>query len=235
MRVVKPTLSYPGHMTAVQAPERKLTKKGLATRERIVETAAQLFHTHGVQNTSNELVRNAAGVSGSQLSRHFPTKESLVKAVIAWRADLMIRSHQQSAESSIDSFAALRRWADAFIAQEELSNGGCPFGALAAEVIKGDFALRGDLVHGFDGWVDVFRSGLRAMRERGDLREDADTEQLAYTLAAAFQGGMLLDEAFGSAEPLRAALNSAIAHIATFASSEAVSEATAAAPQTPRG
>jgi AcrR family transcriptional regulator len=216
-------------MTAVEAQEQKLTKKGLATRERIVEAAAQLMYAHGVQNTSNELVRKAAGVSGSQLSRHFPTKESLVKAVIAWRSDLMIKSHEESAKSLIDSFTALRRWADSFVAREELGNGGCPYGSLAAEVIKADPALRADVVHGFDGWVDVFRSGLRVMRERGDLREEADPEQLAYTLAAAFQGGMLLNEAYGSAEPLRAALNGAIAYIATFASSKASSEAVAAA------
>jgi TetR/AcrR family transcriptional repressor of nem operon len=218
-------------MTAVEAPEQKLTKKGLATRERIVETAAQLIYAHGVQNTSNELVREAAGVSGSQLSRHFPTKESLVKAVIAWQADLMIKTHQQSAMNMIDSFAALRRWADSFIAREELSQEGCPFGSLASEVIKSDPAIRGDVVQGFDGWVDVFRSGLRMMRERGDLSEDADPAQLAYTLAAAFQGGMLLDQASGNAEPLRAALNGAIAYIETFASSKALSEATAAATQ----
>jgi TetR/AcrR family transcriptional regulator, transcriptional repressor for nem operon len=207
-------------MTAVEASEQKLTKKGLATRERIVETAAHLIYAHGVQNTSNELVRKAAGVSGSQLSRHFPTKESLVKAVIAWQADLMIKTHQQSAMNMIDSFAALRRWADSFIAREELSQEGCPFGSLASEVIKSDLGIRGDVVQGFDGWVDVFRSGLRMMRERGDLSEDADPEQLAYTLAAAFQGGMLLDQASGNAEPLRAALNGAIAYIETFASSK---------------
>jgi AcrR family transcriptional regulator len=215
-------------MTAVEAPEQKLTKKGLATRERIVEAAAQLIYEHGVQNTNNELVRKAAGVSGSQLSRHFPTKESLVRAVIAWRADLMIKTHQ-SAMGPIDSFAALRRWADSFIAREELSQEGCPFGSLAGEVIKSDLAIRGDLVQGFDGWVDVFRSGLRMMRECGDLSEDANPEQLAYTLAAAFQGGMLLDHASGNAEPLRAALNGAIAYIGTFATSKALSEATAAA------
>jgi AcrR family transcriptional regulator len=220
---------------AVEAPEQKLTKKGLATRERIVESAAQLMYAHGVQNTNNELVRKAAGVSGSQLSRHFPTKESLVKAVIAWRADLMIKSHQESAMSLIDSFAALRQWADSFIAREELSSGGCPFGSLAGEVIKTDLGIRGDLVRGFDEWVDVFRSGLRMMRERGDLIENADPEQLAYTLAAAFQGGMLLDHASGNAEPLRAALNGAVAYIETFASSTAgstgMSEATIAATQ----
>jgi AcrR family transcriptional regulator len=212
-------------MAAVEAPEQKLTKKGLATRERIVEAAAQLIYAHGVQNTNNELVRKAAGVSGSQLSRHFPTKESLVRAVIAWRADLMIKTHQQSAMSPIDSFAALRRWADSLIAREELSQGGCPFGSLASEVIKSDPGVRGDVVQGFDEWVDVFRSGLRMMRERGDLSEDADPEQLAYTLASAYQGGMLLDQAAGNAEPLRAALNGAIAHIETFASGKALSEA----------
>jgi TetR/AcrR family transcriptional regulator, transcriptional repressor for nem operon len=213
-------------MAAVEAPEQKLTKKGLATRERIVEAAAQLIYAHGVQNTNNELVRKAAGVSGSQLSRHFPTKESLVRAVIAWRANLMIKTHQQSAMSPIDSFAALRRWADSLIAREELSQGGCPFGSLASEVIKSDPGVRGDVVQGFDEWVDVFRSGLRMMRERGDLSEDADPEQLAYTLASAYQGGMLLDQAAGNAEPLRAALDGAIAHIETFASGKALSEAT---------
>jgi hypothetical protein len=69
------------------------------------------------------------------------------------------------------------------------------------------------------------------MRERGDLKKAADPEQLAYALAAAFQGGTLLDEAYGSAEPLRAALNSAIAYIETFATSKALSEAAAAATQ----
>jgi len=207
-------------MTVVEAPEQKLTKKGLATRERIVETAAQLIYAHGVQNTNNELVRKAAGVSGSQLSRHFPTKESLVKAVIAWRADLMIKTHQESAMNLIDSFAALRRWADSFIAQEELSQEGCPFGSLASEVIKTNLGIRGDVVQAFDEWIDVFRSGLRTMRERGDLSKDADPEQLAYTLAAAFQGGMLLDQASGNAEPLRAALNGAIAYIETFAAAK---------------
>jgi len=207
-------------MTVVEAPEQKLTKKGLATRERIVETAAQLIYAHGVQNTNNELVRKAADVSGSQLSRHFPTKESLVKAVIAWRADLMIKTHQESAMNLIDSFAALRRWADSFIAQEELSQEGCPFGSLASEVIKTNLGIRGDVVQAFDEWIDVFRSGLRTMRERGDLSKDADPEQLAYTLAAAFQGGMLLDQASGNAEPLRAALNGAIAYIETFAAAK---------------
>jgi TetR/AcrR family transcriptional regulator, transcriptional repressor for nem operon len=54
------------------------------------------------------------------------------------------------------------------------------------------------------------------MRERGQLIPEADPDQLAYQLMAAFQGGMLLTQANGNVEPLRAALNGTFAHIESF-------------------
>jgi AcrR family transcriptional regulator len=218
-------LVYADGVVVAEVPEQKLTPKGLATRERIVEAAAKLVYEHGVQSTNNELVRAAANVSGSQLSRHFPTKESLIRAVIAWRADFMVTSHQESARGQIDSFSALRQWSGSLIAREELGSEGCPFGSLAAEVIKTDPDIRSNLLQGFARWQGLFRSGLQVMRERGELRADADPDQLGYVLMAAFQGGMLLDQAARSAEPLRAALNSAIDYIETFATSKSDAKA----------
>jgi hypothetical protein len=66
-------------------------------------------------------------------------------------------------------------------------------------------------------------SGIREQPDRQLRFADADPEQLAYTLAAAFQGGMLLDQSSGNAEPLRAALNGAIAYIETFAARDSMS------------
>ncbi|MEV6794551.1 TetR family transcriptional regulator C-terminal domain-containing protein [Streptomyces sp. NPDC051320] len=203
-------------MAGTEAPAQRLTAKGLATRERIVEAAATLIYQHGVQNTNNEAIRRATGVSGSQLSRHFPTKESLVRAVIAWRADSVIRAHR-IALGNLDSFAALRLWADSCIEREDLCRGGCSFGSLASEVLKTGPEVRDDLADGFDRWEDLFRAGLRAMRDGGELSAAADPEQLTHVLMAAFQGGMLLGQAAASVEPLRAALNGAIAYIETFA------------------
>ncbi|MGH1551236.1 TetR/AcrR family transcriptional regulator [Streptomyces sp. L7] len=122
--------------TTSEAPARKLTAKGLATRERIVRAAAELMYEHGAQNTNNEQIREAAGVSGSQLTRHFPTKESLVRAVLAWQADGIVARHQVPELGELDSFAALRRWADSYIASQDMMRGGCTFGSLAAEVVK---------------------------------------------------------------------------------------------------
>jgi hypothetical protein len=47
---------------------------------------------------------------------------------------------------------------------------------------------------------------------------DADPEQLAHTLMAAFQGGMLLTQAARDITPLRNALLGAIAHVESYAS-----------------
>ncbi|MDX3076600.1 TetR/AcrR family transcriptional regulator [Streptomyces sp. MI02-7b] len=200
-----------------EASARKLTPKGLATRERIIKAAADLIYEHGVQNTNNEQIRAATGVSGSQLTRHFPTKESLVRAVLAWQADTIVARHQVPDLGGLDSFAALRRWADSYIASQDMVRGGCTFGSLAAEVVKATPSHRDAVADGFERWQELFRNGLSAMRERGELRPEADPVALAHLLTAAFQGGALLDQAADDVTPLRDALHGALAYIESFA------------------
>jgi AcrR family transcriptional regulator len=203
--------------SATETPERKLTAKGLATRERVVKAAAELIYEHGVQNTSNEQIREAAGVSGSQLTRHFPTKQDLVGAVIAWRADNILARHQIPELGELDSFAALRRWADTYIESQEPLRGGCLFGSLAGEIVKAEPSHRGALAEGFERWEELFRQGLNKMRERGELRAEADPVALSRLLVAAFQGGMLLDQAAGDTTRLRDALYCALDYVESFA------------------
>ena len=200
-----------------EAPARRLTAKGLATRERIVGAAAELIYEHGVQNTNNEQIRAAAGVSGSQLARHFPAKEDLVRAVIELRAEDILARHRIPEFGELDSFEALRRWADLAVESPGMLRGGCLFGSLAAETVKAEPVHRGALAEGFERWEQLFRHGLGRMRERGELRPEADPVALTHLLVAAFQGGMLLDQAAGETSPLRDALDGALAYVESFA------------------
>jgi AcrR family transcriptional regulator len=204
-------------MAVTVTQQHKLTRKGLATRQRIIETAADLIYRNGAQNTNNELVRKAAGISGSQLSHYFPDKESLVRAVIGWRAEAMMGQHQDPALGELDSRAALRGWANSFLDGETSWEGGCSFGSLAAEMMKGDPALHDEVTAGFDRWRELFLRGLTAMRDNGELRQNADLDELAYVLMAAFQGGMLLAQAARDMAPLRAALDNALRQVAEAA------------------
>lgn len=203
-------------MTETDPRTDNLTTKGRATRQRIIEAAAELIYRHGVAGTNNELIRSATGVSGSQLSHYFPDKHSLVLAVIEWQADTMMGRHAEPPRGELDSLEALRAWADSYTGRADIHRGGCTFGSLAAEIMKTDPGAHDAIAAGFDRWRDVFTRGLRSMRERGELRPEADPEQLSYSLAAAFQGGLLLAQSTKNVAPLKAALDVALDHVASL-------------------
>src|ERR1700727_3731495 len=118
-------------MTTVNAPAGRFTRKGLATRARIVEAAASLMFRHGVAGTSNEDVLAAAHVSNSQLYHYFADKDALVHAVIEYQADGIIDG-QRPLLDQLDSLAAFRQWRDMLVdlQRQQHCEGGCPLGSL---------------------------------------------------------------------------------------------------------
>jgi TetR/AcrR family transcriptional regulator, transcriptional repressor for nem operon len=197
----------------------RLTRKGLATRARIVDVAARLMFERGVANTSIDEVRRSAGVGGSQISHYFHDKRDLTRHVVAARRDDVRTFHTQPSLGSLDSLDALQAWADACVADIDTVYrvGGCVYGSLAGELIDADDELHDELSAGYDQWIDLFQAGLRAMRGRGELRPDADPRHLAVSLVVAHQGGALITYATGDAEPLRVAVNAAVDYVRSFA------------------
>jgi AcrR family transcriptional regulator len=197
----------------------RFTRKGLATRARIVEVAARLMFEHGVANTSIEQVRRSAGVGGSQISHYFSDKRDLTRRVIAARREDVRAFHTRQSLGALDSFDALQAWADACAAEIDAVYrvGGCVYGSLAGELIDADDEVHDDLSIGYDQWIGLFQAGLTAMRRRGDLRPDADPRHLAASLVLAHQGGATVTYATGDPEPMRAALAAAVDYVRSFA------------------
>lgn len=197
----------------------QLTRKGLATRSRIVDTAAALVFERGVANTSIDQVRTRAGVSGSQITHYFRDKRDLIRQVVATRRRDVRTFHTQARVGALDTVDALRAWADACMADVDTVYrlGGCVYGSLAGELIDADSEIHADVARGYDEWIDIFSTGLASMRRRGDLRSEADPRHLAVSLVVAHQGGAMLTHATGRAEPMRAALNAAVDYVGSFA------------------
>lgn len=195
----------------------KLTGKGQATRARILEHASEMIYAKGVHATNNEQLRHAAGISGSQLNHYFPTKESLVLAVISWQADRVLGLLRREQFDGFRDIEGFRRWADFYVGYERSYREGCSLGSLASEIIKTDLDVHDELAEAFDQWRGIFREGIESMQRSGRLSARADAGQLANLVLAAFQGGMLLAQVSRDLSPLRDALEAAIQHLETFA------------------
>jgi AcrR family transcriptional regulator len=187
-----------------------LTPKGERVRARIIAAAAELIHERGVAGTTLEDVKAAAQVSGSQLYHYFGEKETLVQAVIDWQADVIVGNTEQADLGSIEG---LRAWRDMVIAAAKTSGGmgGCPLGSLGSQLAERDPEARTRIAAGFGRWSAAIRDGLRALHAAGHLPAGISPDDLAVTLLAALQGGLLLAQVQRDTRPLETAVDTILA------------------------
>jgi len=203
-----------GAYRADDAARGALTRKGRATRDRIVASAASLMFERGVAGTTTEDVQKAAGVGASQMYHYFADRQDLIRAVIAHQTQMVLAS-QQPYLGALDSFDALRAWRDLLIALEHQleCKGGCAIGTLVAELAEVSASYRDDLARGFRQWESAIGDGIRAMHARGELRADADPDELAMAFLAAVEGGLVLTQLRRDTAPLKAALDCMISYL----------------------
>lgn len=170
------------------------THRGHETRERIVRSAAELFHLHGYYHTSVEDILRESGAKKGNFYFHFKTKEEVGYAVLEWFA----REFGELFTTTTGEKSTLREQIHAFFgAMEEYQlrndcQGGCPFGNFALEM--------GDNHRGFAEHVDTvfrfFESGItrlvEAAKERGEIRAEVDSRKTAQFILSAFEGATLL-------------------------------------------
>ena len=191
-----------------------LTARGVATRSRIVEAAADLIYAHGVERTSLDDVMAATGVSKSQLYHYFVDKDALVLQVIARQTERVLDAQRPHLEA-LDSLPALKAWRNVILRLNKATQcKGCPLGSLASELANDSEPARKRLADSFSMWRDRIENGLAKMRERGELSASADPHDLALALLSAVEGGLLLAKTTHSSRPLEVSLDMAIDHVA---------------------
>jgi AcrR family transcriptional regulator len=195
----------------------ELTRRGAATRARIVDAAAELVQCQGAAGTSVDEVLAAAKVSKSQLYHYFADKDALILAVVERQAERVLAGSEPLL-AGLDDMAGLRDWRDRVVAAngETLAAGGCPLGSLVGELAE-QSRFRAALAAGFARWTEYFVRGLERMQAAGRLRPDADPQRLATGLMVALQGGLLLAQTQRDIAPLAIALEMATARVESFA------------------
>ena len=209
-------------MSSTSSDRPRLTRKGAATRARIVDAAAELIFQQGVARTTIEEVREGAHVSSSQLYHYFEDKPALVRAVIERQADRAIDTQEQFDLSSLDG---LREWRDFVVehARDTDGRGGCPIGSLVSQVAETEPEARAIVAASFKRWEASIMAGFLRMHALGRIAPEADPRRLALATLAALEGGLLLAQIQRDPEPLAAALDAMLEFIATLSSATSTS------------
>jgi TetR/AcrR family transcriptional regulator, transcriptional repressor for nem operon len=187
-----------------------VTEKGRASRERILQAAAELVAEKGAAGMTLDDVRARTGASRSQLYHYFEDRDDLVRAVIDVTTNAVL-DVQGDLLDHLDSWKGIDRWFDALVALqvERQARGGCAIGSLAGQLAERDAGARAAIAAGLERWETYLRDGLTRMKARGKLQPQADPAELATATMASLQGGLLLTQVRRDPRQLRIALDAA--------------------------
>ena len=179
-----------------QGPAQGTEPKG-ARSESLILAAYRLITERGFEGLRTRDIANAVGVNIATLHYYFPTKEALVRGVVA-HAFTRFRSTLTPEGTATDQlrqhFGGLRR-----LAREEPD----------LFAVMGELALRaprdpviGSLMQATDdAWHGMMRTLLRRARAEGGIDPDVDPDDFAALVVVALRGTYLLPVA--SSHPLR--------------------------------
>lgn len=191
------------------------TQRGRESRERIVEHAAELIAEHGIDHFSLDDVRTAAGASKSQLYHYFSDRDALVEAAVERRCH-EVHAQLAQAFAELESIDELERRLEGFVVLYEQHFAGCPLGTIAVDVAGYNDGARRQVSTAFTAWGAIFADLFARLRDRGELRADADPARLGTALLAALEGGQLLSQTHKDATSLRIAIAAALGYVRTF-------------------
>jgi AcrR family transcriptional regulator len=159
---------------SVANPARKPRADAVRNRERLLETAADIFSAGG-PDASLEAVAKRAGVGIGTLYRHFPTREALFEAVYRREVDQLSELAERLADE-VAPVEALRRWLHANVRLVATKKGMVAALALAA--------YRPSELHAYstDRLAKAVGSLIDRAAKAGDIRADITAEDLLRAL-----------------------------------------------------
>ncbi|WNV85840.1 helix-turn-helix domain-containing protein [Umezawaea sp. Da 62-37] len=194
-----------------------LTKKGAATRLRIVDAAAAEIRERGVNAVTLEDVGKRSETGKSQLFHYFPEgKEQLLLAVAQHEADRVLED-QQPHLGQLTSWDAWDRWRDAVVERYRRQGVHCPLGVLITEVGRHTPAAQAVTRQLLDQWQHEVRVGIEHMRAAGLIGAHIDPDRAAGAVIAAIQGGVTILMSTGSSKHLEFAMDLCLDHLRTSA------------------
>jgi AcrR family transcriptional regulator len=193
--------------------ERTLTRKGAATRQRIVEGAAAEIREQGVLRTTLDDIMARTRTSRSQLFHYFPDgKDELLLAVAHHEADRVL-ADQQPHLGDLSTWAAWQAWRDTLVARYRAQGEHCPLATVNSELGRNSPGARAVSAELMRRWRGEIAEGIRRLQATGQVDPALDATRSAAALLAGIQGGVLLLLTTGSSDPLEAALDVGIAHL----------------------
>jgi TetR/AcrR family transcriptional repressor of nem operon len=176
------------------------------TRDRIIETGAEIVHHKGFNHTGIQEILNAARVPKGSFYNYFKSKEDFGLAIIDYFTARFKRIASETLEDTrLSPLNRIYRFLTAFMEYFESQNyaGGCPIGNLAQEMGDLSPAFRQKLWEAIEIMIDAYSRVLAAAQKDGKVLKSLDIRKTASFIVAGWHGAIIQMKLTRSLAPLK--------------------------------
>lgn len=158
--------------------------KGERTRAAILDAGFRIVSQAGLEGLTIGSLAEATGMSKSGLFAHFGSREDLLLAVLSRGQEEFVKVVVNPALARPRGLPRLRALFTHWIDWTESADlpGGCPMIGGATEFDDKPGPVRDALAAGQRAWIETLNRAARQAIEQGQLRSDADPEQLSFEM-----------------------------------------------------
>jgi TetR/AcrR family transcriptional repressor of nem operon len=176
------------------------------TRDRIIETGAEIIHHKGFNHTGIQEILNAARVPKGSFYNYFKSKEDFGLQIIDYFTARFKRIASETLEDTrLSPLNRIYRFLTAFMEYFESQDcaGGCPIGNLAQEMGDLSPAFRQKLWEAIDMMIDAYSRVLAAAQKDGKVLKSLDIRKTASFIVAGWHGAIIQMKLTRSLAPLK--------------------------------
>ena len=184
----------------------------MSNKDKIMESATELFHLYGYDGTSIDMLIKKAGVSKSNFYYYFEGKEELGLRVLTELANNQLREFSEIVGSDLNPVEQFIQCYKKAVSShrdllEQAIYGGSFFGNMALEQGSLNEKFRSVLANYFQELEALIEGCLIRGMEQGFFYEDIDPGETARFMLSQFEGAVLLAKAKKSLSPVEDTLN----------------------------
>lgn len=175
-------------MSDSQAPRRS---DGERTHTAILTVATEIASIEGLEGLTIGRIARELGVSKSGVYAHFGSKEQLQLETIRAAQEILEREVIAPTMQMPPGLERLQALCESYLSYVErlVFPGGCFFSALLAEMDARTGRFHEMAQQGAKEWWGLIRSLAAEAQDKGEIRPDADLDQLAFSIDANLEAG----------------------------------------------
>ena len=179
----------------------------LSSRDRIIETANDLFYRQGYHQTGINQIIEESGVAKATFYSNFKSKDELAVEYLRERDRIDTNATKDMINNVKDPYDRYMSIIEGILEyMKETDYRGCAFGNIAVEITDTDHPIRKEVKHHEDRFRSILKDVIKDLKNSGPKYKNLDVDQMVDSYHLIVEGAIVASKNYNDSWPIERAV-----------------------------